>query len=530
VLGRLTCEHPLTALVDALVEGLDLLTATTPAEAWQITQARAELMDVAHTGDGRGAARLDLADVRGVLAERLAGRPTRANFRTGTLTVATLLPMRSVPHRVVCLLGLDDGVFPREGGEDGDDVLARDPRVGERDPRSEDRQMLLDALIAATEHLVVIHSGADERTNARREPAVPLGELLDVVGRGVVVRHPLQPFDDRDFTPTHPFSFDRAALAGAERAAGHRHAPAPFLDGPLAPVDEPLTALDDLVRFLEHPVKAFLSQRLGLFPPAESEEPDDALPVDLDGLQRWQIGDRLLADRLAGSDAEACRQAEWRRGALPPGALGDALLADIGGRVEALVAVGAPLLAGPSSSPDVDVPVDGGRVVGTVAEVRGDALVVVTYSTLAAKHRLQAWVRLLALTAHDPSRPWRAITVGRWGGRALRSTLGPVDAGLAREVLSDLVALRREGLRSPLPLITKASCAYAEARARGAEDDAAREKAAEEWSGRFPERDDPSYARVGWSGPIPGLDGGGFAELARRVWEPLLGAETKDRP
>ena len=147
--------------------------------------------------------------MRDLLAERLRGRPTRADFRTGTLTVCTLVPMRSVPHRVVCLLGLDDGVFPRAAVPDGDDLLARDPLVGERDARSEDRQLLLDAICAASERLVVVHSGADERSGARRPPAVPLGELLDAVeteagvdGRDrVIVRHPLQPFDARNFVP-----------------------------------------------------------------------------------------------------------------------------------------------------------------------------------------------------------------------------------------------------------------------------------------------------------------------------------------
>ena len=78
--------------------------------------------------------------------------------------------MRSVPHRVVCLLGLDDGVFPRAGEVDGDDVLARRPLVGERDARSEDRQLLLDAIMAATDTLVVVHSGADERTGLPAHP------------------------------------------------------------------------------------------------------------------------------------------------------------------------------------------------------------------------------------------------------------------------------------------------------------------------------------------------------------------------
>ena len=169
---------------------------------------------------------LRLPDVRALMRERLAGRPTRANFRTGTLTVATLVPMRSVPHRVVCLLGMDDGVFPRAGAIDGDDVLARRPVTGERDPRSEDRQLMLDAIMSATEHLVVTYTGANETTGQPRPPAVPLGELLDTLdttvtgGKAHVLRrHPLQAFDPRNLEAEAPFSFDRAALDGARAAA-----------------------------------------------------------------------------------------------------------------------------------------------------------------------------------------------------------------------------------------------------------------------------------------------------------------------
>ena len=122
-----------------------------------------------------------LPDIKALLDRHLAGRPTRANFRTGTLTVCTMVPMRSVPHRVVCLVGLDDGVFPRLGVVDGDDVLARDPMTGERDIRSEDRQLLLDAIGAATEKLVITYTGANEYSGQRKPPAVPLVELLDTL-------------------------------------------------------------------------------------------------------------------------------------------------------------------------------------------------------------------------------------------------------------------------------------------------------------------------------------------------------------
>jgi exodeoxyribonuclease V gamma subunit len=131
-----------------------------------------------------------------------------------------MVPMRSVPHRVVCLVGLDDGVFPRLETVDGDDALAREPLTGERDIRSEDRQLLLDAICAATETLVVTYTGTDEHSGHHRPAAVPLLELLDAldgttpqpVRKHVVTEHPLQPFDIRNvergeaLIPGEPFT------------------------------------------------------------------------------------------------------------------------------------------------------------------------------------------------------------------------------------------------------------------------------------------------------------------------------------
>jgi exodeoxyribonuclease V gamma subunit len=163
---------PVGEWVQALATAADALTATSQRDAWQRAQLERILGDVvSEAADAR--VELTLLEVRALLAERLQGRPTRANFRTGHLTICTLVPMRSVPHRVVCLLGLDDGEFPRKSVRDGDDLVLRDPHVGDRDSRTEDRQMLLDALMAATDRLIVTYTGKDERTNTPRPPAVP---------------------------------------------------------------------------------------------------------------------------------------------------------------------------------------------------------------------------------------------------------------------------------------------------------------------------------------------------------------------
>src|SRR4051794_20651378 len=196
---------PIAEWVQALATAADALTATSQRDAWQRAQLERILGDVAaEAGDSE--VELTLLEVRALLAERLQGRPTRANFRTGHLTICTLVPMRSVPHRVVCLLGLDDEAFPRKAPRDGDDIMLIDPHAGDRDPRPEDRQMLLDALMAASDRLIVTYSGNDVRSNAPRPPAVPVGELLDAIertapGAQVMVRHPLQPFDPRNFKP-----------------------------------------------------------------------------------------------------------------------------------------------------------------------------------------------------------------------------------------------------------------------------------------------------------------------------------------
>ncbi len=250
--------------------------------------------------------------------------------------------MRSVPHRVVVLLGLDDDVFPRKTERDGDDLVAAEPMVGDGDGRSEDRQLLLDAVLAATARLVITYSGNDERTNAPLPPAVPVGELLDLVDATVrvesddgtaardriVVHHPLQPFDPRNFASgrarhRRAMELRRQSASTVPRRCFAIESPTPsFLAGPLPPpTPEPVLELDSLIRFVQHPVKAFLRQRLGVSLADFVEELDDAISVELDGLGRWGVGDRVLSgpafrrivrgvrDRGASQGRAASRQA-----------------------------------------------------------------------------------------------------------------------------------------------------------------------------------------------------------------------------
>ncbi|WP_040808031.1 exodeoxyribonuclease V subunit gamma [Nocardia concava] len=544
--------RPAAEWAAVLGRALDLLTEVPVTQGWMAVQARREL---ATALEPAGRIPLRLSDIGALLTARLAGRPSRANFRTGELTVCTMVPMRSVPHRVVVLLGLDDEVFPRTGGVDGDDALARHRLPGDRDPRSEDRQLLLDAIMAAGERLVLLHTGSDPVSGAHRPPAIPLAELLDTVRAHVgaaamdrvVTRHPLQPFDRRNFRVEEPFSFDTVALAGAQ-AAGRAPTPRPlFLPTPLPEVERGDVELADLVSFAEHPVRAFLWQRLGIRVPEEEEEIADRLPIELDGLTKWNMGERMLSARLTGVDPNVLRAAEWRRGTLPPFSLGAAVLDEVEGTVDQLVRVARPLHEIPSRTIDIAVDLgEGRRLTGTVPDVHDDALLRTTYSRLAPKHRMAAWIRLLALAATGTHQSWRALTIGRGKHNrpAWQSTLTAPPAALSRGILRELVAIRDEGLTEPLPIAPAASAVYAERRLAGGTPDDALLAAEQEFDGRFGENTDRYLRHILGPNPrfhqlteaaapaLPGIESEPtrFGELARRLWNPLLTNENQGQP
>jgi len=550
--AALTGDHPLEHWLRALTEGITMMTRVDDADAWQTSQMQREFGRVLDDAGPRANTVLRLPDVKALLERHLAGRPTRANFRTGTLTVCTMVPMRSVPHRVVCLVGLDDGVFPRQGVTDGDDVLARNPLTGERDSRSEDRQLLLDAIGAATEKLVVTYTGANANSGQPRPPAVPLAELLDAldattpqrVRDQVVVHHPLQPFDIRNVIPGKlvpgvPFTFDSTVLNAARASSSERSDQPKFISGPLPAQPHDDVALADLVGFFKDPVKGFF-RALEYTLPWDVDGVSDEISVDIDALEQWAVGDRMLTDMLRGMSPDDARQAEWRRGTLPPGQLGWRKAGELREQATVLASTALAHRTADPEAYDVDVDLGAGRrLTGTVSPVFGDHLVSVTYSKLDGKHLLASWIPLLALYAQHPDRDWTAICIGR----ARRSTR-PSQRGLGQprqpavDLLRDLVDVYDAGRREPLPLPVKTSYAWASARLEGG--DPEREAAFRWKSGMYPGEDqDPAQVRAwgpnAWLSVLkqdlrPGEEVDGethrLGAYSSRLWLPMLRAEV----
>ncbi len=444
---------------------------------WQLGDVWAGLARLAEHGGEAGATLVGRHAAVRAIEQEFSSSPARGAFGNGSLVVAGLSSLRQVPHRVVVLLGWDADSYPRSGRRHGDDLLGVQPRVGDPSVALDDRQVLLDAIFAARETLIVVAQGRSEGTNEPVPLAAPIAELVEALdetavaadgrtaGAVATVQHPLQPFDTRYFDSAHP------ELASADPLA-HRAALASLAE-PVAVPSASLgslpakdlstgVSLDDLTAYFTHPARALLRGRTGISL-GDEQQSGDSIPIEPDHLERWQIGNRILGRLLAGHDEEAVKRAEWLRGDVPPFELGNTLLEGV------LTEARRSVREVPTELPDatlhdlaltVGVP-DHGQVplVGRVATY-GTELLQVEFSSLQPRHRLTAWLRLLALSAAEPG-DLHARVVGK--GRRAMLAAPPQEA--ARGLLGRYLAVYALGMSRELPALPRVGEAWAVYRA-----------------------------------------------------------------
>ena len=533
----------------AIASAVRLLAAPAWDDQWQWGQLE-RLLEESFPGVEAGGndPLLDPAEARLVVDYWSEDVPSPLHFRTGDITVCTLVPMRSVPYRVVCLLGMDDRRFPRSSRADGDDLLVDNEIIGDSDRGAEDRQLLLDAVMAAGDHLIVTYSGRDPLTNAEYPPAVPIAELADVLSgmageaglESLRTHHPLQAFSETNFVSgslgvSGPWGFDPMQFQGSLAVQHRTGGEAPHLLLP-APEDDVFSEirLADLARFLEHPAREFIRSRLGFLIPRQGEIPDDTVPTELGPLEEWQVTDRFLAGLLSGHPIELLEAHQRAGDTVPPGDLGRAGLDRARQRAfelwEAATEVGYDPERHEQFAGAVRV---GGRTVEGVitADPGASRADMVTPSRLKGKQRLRAFLQMVFLSALDPHRSWQGLLLGRHlRGDKLRSVkIGPIRGDAARRrhraerLLSGLVDLYVEGLTAPMPL--PCETAFNWQMKVGGDLGSARKQAEKAWeTDRFsPEAKDPANEFLfPHLGTMSALEGSSFPDLARRLWGPIL--------
>jgi exodeoxyribonuclease V gamma subunit len=561
-LDDLARPRALPAWREAIARTLEALVAADTDSAWEHRQILAALDELVADGAAAGFEDVvELATVRERLEHRLDSDRPAAGFLSGGVTFCALLPMRSLPFRVVALLGMNDGAFPRATKSVGFDRIAEAPRPGDRSRRGDDRYLFLEALLSARERIVITHVGQSVQDNAALPPSVVVSELLDVlaesfvapehadasgidpaeraeaVHRHVIVRHPMQPFSPRYFgSESDPRIYSYAlswhegarALARGHDATVH----APLFCGPLPP---PGTSrdlpLDQLVRFFAQPTAQLLKRRLGINLDDYSRDASDREPMELDGLEEWAAGQAVLEHRLERMPLYRSLELLRARGVLPLGVPGRCRFDQIVATADPIAAV-ATAVRGEHREPDLDVDLLLGdtRLVGRIGDRFSRATLLAQFAKIGAKHQLAAWIRHLVACVCAPDVPRVTAIVGRSDGStgAQLCQLQPVED--PEPHLRALVDLYWAGQREPLLLFPRSSLAYAEALPKGPAE--AMVAARKHWTDRLnAEGRDPQLRRVfGDLDPLqPGFSllagettAGDFPTLATRVFGPLI--------
>ncbi len=293
---------------------------------------------------------LTLSVVRDALVRRMEEERLSQRFLAGAVNFCTLMPMRAIPFKIVCLLGMNDGEYPRSNPQENFDLMALPGfyRPGDRSRREDDRYLLLEALLSARERLVISYIARDVRDNTSRMPSVLVSQLRDYLAEGWRVEtdpsreppgtqdqplldqltclHPLQPFSKAYFDPRRSQKYFTHAFEWRKMLAPKRTGP----DLEILPPAEVETGpvLMQWVRCLKNPVKAFFNQRLNTFFDDRGEANRNRESFSLDGLAPFDLGRRLLTAGLTSPDTEYERvvlEAAGRlrhTGELPPGSLG----------------------------------------------------------------------------------------------------------------------------------------------------------------------------------------------------------------
>jgi len=557
--------HWLAELLDAACEGGDLRADEHVRIRTQLARI-AEDADVAGFGD-----EIPFEAIRQRVVEALTASPAPQAFLAGGVTFCELVPLRAIPFRVVVILGLTDGAFPRGRPAPGYDLMARAPRAGDRSQRSDDRYLFLEALLSARDRLILTAPARDVRDGTDLPLSIVVTELLEALERTfaaenggalreqLVVSHPLHGFSPRYFEG-RPGLGRRGLDPDAYRGARARRRALQegggrvrrFLESPIdaahALPPTPQLGLETLVARIAHASRTFLRDRLHVRLPQEEDVVDELDPFTLDGLDRWGLGSALLQAMEEGVSPEAALERLVASASTPRGVAGTSALRSIQTQVLEVARIAAARRAC-GTLPDFDASLAlelvSGRSVhlsGRLDHLTPDGRVLARFTKNGGRGELEDWIRHLFLCAcveEGADLAPHTFVVGRpASAKEPWPVIEFVPVKDARGELARLLDCVLESGDGPLPFFPDASRKFA----AGAKDDPAQARRTANLHffgsgsaafGPGPEGQRELETLRLWEGrsplaePVPGMEDLDFERLAQAIYQPLFDARKE---
>ncbi len=416
--------------------------------------------------------KLEFELIRFYLTQRLDKLSFGSGFMTGGVTFCAMLPMRSIPFKVICLLGMNSDAFPRESQPLTFDLAAKHPRPGDRSRRDDDKYLFLESVISARDKLYISYVGQSIEDNSRIPPSVLVSELLDTIEKGfelpgknilehVIAVHRLQAFSPQYFKKDSGlFSYSEENREAA--AFLHKNeAKAPLITGvlPLSPAEKEelhLLDIETLVRFFSNPIRFLLQQRLGIHLQDTAGLTARREDFELDPLDQYLVGQNLVDTRMEGLDLINYRPVQIAMGQLPHGNVGSFYYNELSSDVERFVSGIESLNVKKAAGPlEARIKMDECVLQARLPEIYNCGLLQVRYAKQRAQDLLNAWIYYLAFCEAAPKDTDPQSTIifkdTAWRFKAVEHHL---------KILEDLLSLFRSGLEQPLHFFPRSSLEY----------------------------------------------------------------------
>lgn len=436
------------------------------------------------------------------LENLLVTQATTGGFLMGHVTFCSLKPMRCIPARVICLLGLGDAAFPRQPKRIGFDLIEQNPRPGDRSSRADDRQLFLETILTARQILYLSYSGLSPRENVEAPPSVVVCELLDYldhivrfqqpVRAALTTRHRLQPFSPAYFQGKSLFSYSAANLEASRLLAGETAMAASSPSPPLLPPTEEKwmeVELEDLIRFFQNPSKFFMIQRLGIRLRQGEQIVDEKEPFAVSSLARFKIKEEIIDSHLTGKIPPDWSNVSGRE-VFPVGTSGKHLFEAEKIEARQFWENLREWVKPEKKTSRINLAIGRFTLTGNIHPLHGNRLIQFHCSNTKGKHLVRFWLNHLAASA--AASPFEeTLCFFEDASHRLPKVKNP------ETILEQLLEIYWEGLQKPLPFFPNASFAFADCTRR--------------WM---------QYEKNGKKGRKPGNP----LEQARMIWSPAYDA------
>ena len=426
-------------------------------ESQALQAARNKLFELLDTAGALDSDQLLLS--REVVAEMyhqvLEDSSNERNFLTGRITFSNMVPMRSIPFKVVCILGMNAEDFPRGDNPQSFDLMAAAPKRGDRRRRNDDRYLFLEALLSARDVFYVSYVGRDVRDNSEKAASAVVVELMNYAGLTAVV-HPLQPFSQQYFDNINPQLFSyKYYWFDAARAQPQLQIPE-FIDASYQSLHTPETDVDlsALIRYVVDPSTAWLEQSLEVRHAWKENDLETTEPFALNNLDRWKLKQVTYELFSQGDSPDEIKRKLIAQGEVPYGKPGKDEIDEIYNQSVDLDSRVYKYINEPVESLEFDIPLQQYNLFGRVARVQKTGVFDARFGKLRVKDLLTLWINHLVVCENSRSNGEidSVMVFEDWTVKFQR-------VENAHQHLFELLELRHLGLCLPQPWLPEPACA-----------------------------------------------------------------------